>query len=138
MRNKNLIVLGILLTTVGCASKPPISIGTINYSKHYVEKDYYYEGDHQGVYIRVDHITVGTYKNSYRDRSFFAGYGDDIGSLGPVDFRWNLGGVSGYRDHSSWDHEVMPWGYVDAQLGFFNIMITPGAVAVGLIYDFEE
>lgn len=48
--------------------------------------------------LRDGYLGFGGYKNSLDKNSLYAGYGNTLGSLGPLSLGYNAGVISGYND----------------------------------------
>lgn len=118
MLNRSVIIAAtIMAITLGVAAHRPAAAGTLGIhigSQHFPSKDY--NNVNPGVYyIADDGATVGTYYNSERRQSVYAGWTFDSGP-----WRLQVGAITGYQGR------VLPMVAPSVALGHgFRLTVLP-------------
>lgn len=90
----NYMSLTLALILASC-SMSPVAAQTVGLHLASVHSKSGYNNVNPGVYVNLDGWTVGTYYNSERRQSYYAGYTLDR-DFGPVRASLTLGGITGY------------------------------------------
>ena len=123
---KNLLLILTLLFVAPVYAD--LTIGTINYSYHLIDRENdFFEGDHKGLFVKYNKYTIGKLVNSDKRKATMFGYS-------PENYpNWTLGGVTNYRKVP-----VAPLvAYSPAELKYVNLVISPTVLAIGLKYTFD-
>lgn len=114
----------------GYLEKAEMAIGSILKSYHFSKYDY--NETHDGLYIRINKWSMGTYNNSSDVQSTFVTY--NPGLYRNELFRVNLvaGVANGYEGWEYAQGDYLPVLGVSAQWKYLKTMIAPDAVAFGI------
>ena len=117
---KNGIIIGIILWAIiifGISEcNADVSIATINYSSHFDECiGCEYNEKHGGVFLGFNGFAIGTYNNSYNNRSTAIGYESHFGRWKKINFSGSIILANGYEenDNSQGDLLLIPAFNVD-------------------------
>ena len=117
----------------GFLEESDLAIGSILKSRHFRKVDYYnYNETHGGIYINVNTLSMGTYKNSANVQSTFITYNPNLYQA--ASFKVNLvaGVANGYERWQYAQGDYLPILGVSAQWRYLKTMLAPDSVAFGL------
>lgn len=118
-----------------------LSIGTINNSYHFAnrdpEKEPFQESGHNGLYVVYEDIAIGYVdENSFGESMWFVGHEHDIYSGKHADISFtSMLLFGGYEEEL--DKDIIPMFAFNVDVKIFRISLTSGAALVtGLNYNF--
>ena len=134
---RNWLVFFILLVMPGYAQSAAnynLSVGTINYSSHYIslEEEEQLNETHNGLYVQYQEWMVGAFTNSYDDSSRFVTRRFNLDQ----NFSVEVGVADGYEKAN--DHGYMPLAGLTYHYSIVNISLTPIFVLVGLEFQIGD
>jgi hypothetical protein len=105
--------------------------GLLLRSSHSDDEDITNE-EHNGFYVGYRWLRLGTYENSYGERSSFAGAEGVLYQKSHFTVSVFGGVVDGYQGYGGHEWEYLPMAGINVKLGFVKGWVTKGVVLYGL------
>ena len=113
----------------GLLETTDIAIGTILTSRHFVDENY--NETHNGIYLRIDRWSVGTYRNSVYEQSNFIAYNSEVYRQRQLGVELVMGVADGYGEWEQARSEYLPILGLSASWTYLKAMVSYDVLAFG-------
>jgi len=120
----------LLFVSFSVNAESELKLGFVVQSFHY-DRDTPFNESHNGIYLKYDHIAIGTYLNSHNNQSIFVAYESNSINIENIEVSLLSGFANNYGNESMAWGEYMPIVGANIHLGYVRISITPMAIVFG-------